>query len=445
MSSIKQLRRYLILSDPEAETMSKKEKIFYGLFCCFLFSFFWPSVTVMNHVCIWSMVVLSFSSQRISDIITTLKARPAITLILAFCLLNIASAFISHDRYQALHALALRSPLFFLTLAIGTFNFPDTLKNRICLSLTLATTLAAIACLISGVSMSLVHHDTNYLYNDWLSDIIGTQSVYFAFMVTVSIVNCLYLLNTLPLIKKLKNGVYAIILFLLTVDFLLASRVQLLFLTVLVLVYAIYYLWIRQQKRILAMTMVVAWFLAAILMATIFPKTANRFNEFRYPKYSFTHVGMMSHYNMPVKSDQWNGLNTRLALWECSWQLVKDNFLAGVPIGDRQSALMKIYHDRGFMIAHERQLSPHNNFLDSIATFGIVGFALFMAGFFVLPLVSSWRARNFHGIVIIALFFFAMMTEVYLNKRLGCVMVGLLIPFIVSTTPHRIKDSSMVH
>jgi O-antigen ligase len=412
---------------------SKKEKMLYILFFCFLFTFYLPTKPVLNNIVIWLGFVLSFSYNSISEKMSVLRERPAIMLMILFFGMHLVSVLFSRDQIEGVSMLLLRWPLFFLPLAVGTLKVSPSLKNRMLMLYAVTTTITACICLVNACWMFMTFKDTNYLYNDWLSDAIKMQSVYFSLMVTLAIFSYVHLLLSEPLIQHYKLFTYCVIVFMLAIQILLGSRIQLLFFYGSTLVFIVYYLAARQRKLRLAFILVSSLVVFTIVYFKIFPKTANRFNEFKYPHYAYASRGVQSHYNMPVTPDQWNGINLRLAIWNCGWEAAKKHLIFGVSLGDKKQSLQSIYRQKDFDFAVARKFNMHNTYLDILLTFGVGGLLLFVFSFFILPLKSCIAERDFIGAVIVAAFLFAVLTENYLDRRMGCILLGFCVPFVLST------------
>ncbi len=63
----------------------------------------------------------------------------------------------------------------------------------------------------------------------------------------------------------------------------------------------------------------------------------------------------------------------RMSSLQASLQLIKQNWLFGVGTGDVQDELVKYYGENGYVSAHEEGTYPHNQYLRSFLTFGVLG------------------------------------------------------------------------
>ena len=77
-----------------------------------------------------------------------------------------------------------------------------------------------------------------------------------------------------------------------------------------------------QKKKGLQLGIIAVSIAAALfLFVNFFPKTVNRFRELAYTSFDYSHKGVESHFNRDeVTPDQWNGANSRLAVWSCGWE-----------------------------------------------------------------------------------------------------------------------------
>jgi O-antigen ligase len=135
---------------------------------------------------------------------------------------------------------------------------------------------------------------------------------------------------------------------------------------------------------------------------------------------------------MELTKDQWNGVNIRLAVWSCGWELARQNPVFGAQLGDKKGKMMDIYKARQFDFALKTERNMHNNYLDLLCTFGITGLALFLLSYLILPVMACFRSRDALGIFITAAFAFSLSSETYLDRSFGCVLIAFFASFIAS-------------
>lgn len=110
-----------------------------------------------------------------------------------------------------------------------------------------------------------------------------------------------------------------------------------------------------------------------------------------------------------------NILNLRLAKWESSYKLFLTSPLVGVSAGDYRNEVVKIYEKEGYEYATEHRYSSHNQYLYFLASFGIIGFILFL-------LVLFYPLR-YKGQISLFIFVFSLfcLTEDMLLRQQGMV------------------------
>lgn len=335
---------------------------------------------------------------------------------------TVVSALLSHDKAEGWSYVALRLPLLALPLTVGRLRIAHTLRERILRNYAVVVVLGCLACLAYALTRCIQTGRTAFLYDDALTELSSVQSVYVALMVSIAIFIFLH---------QRRRWMYPCIAFLLAFHFLLASRIGLVSLYGLMLVAGIYELGVRRKQWPRVGMVAGGITVCAAAFVLLFPKTLNRFRELKYTNYSFTHQGVESNYDMPVTEDQWNGANIRLAIWKCATQVCERHFWTGVPVGDKKDSLIQSYKDVGFTFAATSRRNTHNNYLEAWLSYGAVGAVLFIVGFVAAPLA---RARGL-GRIIVALFAIAMITETYLDRSVGCVLLCFWISFLLSDCP----------
>lgn len=425
--------KYLFLQDDLGRGMIRKEKSLYALVMGFFISIFLPPVApLFNNLFIALVFIVSITFNSWNDKIRLLKARPAVILMIIFFLLQVISALMSQDKSRAFTLLGLRIPLLMFPISIGLIVISETLKDRIFFLYSVVISVVAVVCLVYSYNRSLVKNDTGFLYNDSLTEVIDVQSVYFAFMTNLAIFSYVYLLVKKTFIIKFRWLIYLNIGFLLIIHFLLASRMEISFLYTSGILFSLgYFIWFR-KKPVYGIIGAGSLILAAVLFVTIFPKTVNRFNELKYANYEFNREAIESHYNGQLTPDQWNGFNIRLAIWKCGWELSKEHPVFGTTIGDKDQALLKTFEKNGFNFGIKTNKNMHSNYLDILSSMGFIGLIVFIAGFLFLPALGCYKVKDFIGLIILADFGVSLITETYVDRSLGCIMLGFMISFILS-------------
>lgn len=83
-------------------------------------------------------------------------------------------------------------------------------------------------------------------------------------------------------------------------------------------------------------------------------------------------------YYEPTTSVKWNSVNSRLALWDCAIEVIKENAPFGTGKGNGRESLINKYENKGFVLGVERQYTSHNMYLTYGIELGFLGIILFL-------------------------------------------------------------------
>ena len=420
------------LLDETGKAFAKKEKLLYFLLVALVVSFFLPDMPVIGNIVIGAILFHSFFYNSWTEKKQLLRQRKEILLMLIFFLFNIVSAFISTNREEGMSMLVLRLPLLVFPLCIGLIYIRSALKNRFLIAYCALTTLMGLVCMIYSIyRYNWSGGDAAYLYDDSLSEAVRRQSIYIALTVNLALFGYAYLLSKGKYVMKYAWLTYLSIAFLLVFHFMLASRIAIITLYSCMIVYAIFRM-IRKKKMLEGASLIIGLIIGAFILVHFFPKTLNRFKELQYPGYSYTHHGIESHYNMKVTPEQWNGANIRLAVWKCGWDLAGQHWLTGVPLGDKEDKLVEVFKSHNFDFAASSRRNMHNNYLDILCNFGLIGFSVFLLGYLVFPLTGCYLTRDGLGLFIIIAFAAAYITENWFDSSFGCILPGFFLCFLAA-------------
>jgi O-antigen ligase len=416
----------LLLLDFTGKVFSKKEKILYWLLSAFFISLFLPEMPVVNNVLIIAVVVDCFFFNSLAEKAQLLRSRKEISLMVLFYLLQVISALLSTNKEEATVMLVRRLPLLIFPLCIGLVYIREELKDRILLSYCFFTTIASVVCLLYAYAQFREFNDPGYLFSDNLTRAIGRESVYIGMVVNLALFTYVYLLQKQSFAIEYKGLVFLSIAFLLVFHYMLASHIAIVTLYSGFLIFAA---WsgLKQRRYLKGSILIVVLLVAAFLLMKFFPRTMESFAELRHTNYV---------YNNPATSDasrttgEWNGTNIRLAVWKCGWELVQGHWLTGIPLGDKQDKLVEVYKQRQFNFAVESRRNMHNTYLDVLCNLGIIGLAVFLLGYLIFPLAGCYKARDGLGIFIILSFAIAMVPETWLDRSVGCIMLGFFFSLV---------------
>ena len=423
--------RSLLLLDDRANELTIKEKILYGLIALFLAALYLPHTTVIHNILFGLIALFSFFYNSFREKLQLLRHRKEVIIIILFYFQHIVSYLLSENKTEGFRDLVLRLPLLAWPVVLGWMYIRQLLKERILYAYAVASVLVALFCISWGIYQSVKEDNAALLYNDSLTFILDKQSIYIAMMVNLAIFSFVYLMGIGSHLVAKRMFVYAGLFVLLVANFLLASRIGIIILYSSIFCYGLYEI-IKARKYVLGITLVAGLLIGAFVLVKLFPKTVNRFKELTYTQYDFKNQGMESHYNMEVTADQWNGANIRLAVWTCAWDLVKQYPVFGVQLGDKMDKMMERYAARNFEFAYKSRRNLHSNYFDVLVTFGFTGLLLFLAGFFVIPIIKCIRTYDVFGSVVILAFVLSLVSETYMDRMLGNMLLSFFIGFIIS-------------
>jgi O-antigen ligase len=420
--------KVLLLRDAGALPFNKKERILYFLLLIFFFTMYIPGATWFYNIFVWPIFLYSFFFNSFSEKWRLLKQRREILVIILFFVLNCVSALLSENREEGISWMGLRLNLLVIPFAVGSLYVRQVLKDRIIFGFAFATSCAAAGCLMWGIRRSAQTHDWSLMYNDNLSGI----------LLNITIFSFIYLLSK-KTVSLNRSVLFPVLFLLFVVNFLLASRSAIIILYSAVFIFALFYI-MRKRKILEGVTLIMGLLLGSFILLKFFPKTINRFKELGYTQFDYHSNGKESHYNMAI-TDQWNGANLRIAVWECAWTVIKKNMVLGTGLGDKMDELKKQYTEKGFVFGIQTNRNTHNNYLDVWLSLGLIGLILLTAGFFVLPVLHCIRDGDWWGIIVIICFVLALFTENYMDRTMGNTLLGLFMGFIASyKKPVGIKD-----
>lgn len=225
----------------------------------------------------------------------------------------------------------------------------------------------------------------------------------------------LYILTALVLlpIVQFHNTVLraAIFLFLIIVLLLLEARIAV-FIGIFIAAYNLVALY-KINKSVTFLT-----FAIILFGAVLFLNSSKRIDDIHSSNYTNKVVGTINE----------NGINQRFWLWKNAWNQYLDKPIFGYGLGAQKSVFHYKVHkdllfesyDHQYTIAAKKlsKLNLHNQYLQILFEFGLVGLVLFLCVIFYF-LRIFYKKRMFLGIAIILIFCVVLLTENLIDRQMG--------------------------
>lgn len=192
---------------------------------------------------------------------------------------------------------------------------------------------------------------------------------------------------------------------------LLSSKIHIVFGFLLPLAWAAFHL---DRKRLV---IVIPSFLFILILAGAIVKNTKTWDRFQ-------HIQTFS-YELDAPVATFNEFTIRLAIIECAWNVLEDNFLLGVGAGDVDEELDKVYRKEDYKFGYLDQQNPHNQYLSQWLATGLPGLLLLLL-VLVLLFRKSVKDRQFDLLIMVILFSTTFTFESVLERQKGIVLFSLL-------------------
>jgi O-antigen ligase len=409
----------------QGKPFSSPANLLFLSLCLFVVTLYSP-INQLNNIAIMLMGgawIYSGGYKRIGNLLSDKVA----LCLLIFYLFQAISLFYSKNKTVGGMWLEYRSPMAYLALILGTSFIPDLQRRKLLLLFAWLTALAAVLGLFFGVFMFARTGDSGYMYNDNLGTLFDKQAVYFAMYVNFAVMIFVYFLHSGFIQgKRAKNMAILSIVLLTAFNYLLASRTSMLILAIFLVSY-ITYIILKEKRFLTGFILLFGMVILGVFTTQLFPKTTNRFVSVTNSKFEYNNLHPVDHFNGETSKENWNSLNTRLAIWNCAENVIKRNPLLGVGIGDAGDSLIEEYRKNSFYFGIRYNLNSHNQYLDVGLSFGLVGMLLFLSSLIFVPLFRIYKSRNYLMLFFVLSMAVYMITEVMLNRNQGVTFIAFFL------------------
>jgi O-antigen ligase len=365
----------------------KNEEMVYSFLCgVIVFSLlFWSLLT--NIFIILLFVYWLFVSKKNFSTPTNNKW---VVLFGSLFFIAIISAIFSSNTTVAIHKLVQKSPILLFPLVFGTINvLTPVVFKRIFNVFVWSTFLGCLFCVANGIFVFLTTGSTDKLHG---YNIVALKSMSGFFLGLCCLLSIIYL--AIKLYKNFPNretfrsnyfdGLILIALF--AFLFLLGNRNILFYITCLIIFFS-FKLVPGIKHRIIILASLVLIFFLTIVINPFLNRQWKDLTDFSKEN------------AIQLDKDQslgrgWGGKTIRLAIWECSLDILKANWLTGVGIGDSQDELQNAYEKRQFYFASRyNKYNAHNQYIQQAIASGLAGLLVFLACI-LIPLFYFIRQKD---------------------------------------------------
>jgi O-antigen ligase len=144
-------------------------------------------------------------------------------------------------------------------------------------------------------------------------------------------------------------------------------------------------------------------------------------------------------------------LARRLAAWQTTWHVIMEKPILGVGAGAVKKALQLQYNKEPFIIKPENRVMPHNQFLETWISLGLVGLAnlILILYFFILYIRNAFndKIRDVSNSYLRLSFFIAcisaMLVESILERQIGVSFFCYFALLLVSYEPESANNHTV--
>jgi O-antigen ligase len=341
-------------------------------------------------------------------------------LVLLFCALYlpvIIGTLYSENLDGAITQLRIKIPFLVLPVIFGCTDILNKrIYNNIFRSFAVFTLAGCVYCMGAGFVNYIQNGSTEQLHGYPLVVLKYMPPFVFAFFCLLSLAYILNEISFARIKKPLHKTISIILLVSLSLFLFLLGNRNILFCWIIVVIFFCFRLIKTSANRILFFIVLVAALIAGIILNPSLNRQWKDMTDFSA--------------NNTITLDAnrslgrgWGGKAIRVAIWQCSADILKKNWLAGVGTGDAQDALQNAYEERKFYFASRHNTyNAHDQYLQQTIAFGIAGIVIFLLCLLV-PLFLYIRSSQYTLYILFLICFMVIcLTDSILEVSKGVVL-----------------------
>lgn len=392
-----------------------QQRIFYWLLAFVAITPAFPGYSI-NSQAIIGLFIYWLIYNPFREKVKLLKSKKIVFLVLSIPFwMALLGLLYTEDVGSAFRDIELKSPFLIFPLIFSTVNLKEesfyfVMKNFF-LGALAATLLAGIKVLYFKINDL-----GNYLYYQDLYGFIDKHTTYFALFVVIAM---LYLLQKFFILKSKKQHYVIAYIFFIGVLYVLSVRISVIALAAGSMILIMHHL---NSKIKYAVIVLVALLIGSLYLTPNFQK---RFEPSQ------------------IENSEINDADFRKLHWQAVVETIAHNsLLIGNGTRGNRDYLYSKYKDYGLTSAYVDEYNAHNQYLEILLDFGIVGLLLFFLMLFYIGKLTL--KENYLGFSILCVFLIFMSTESMLERQSGIVIFSFLMT-ILAITISTIKSRNGEH
>ena len=254
-------------------------------------------------------------------------------------------------------------------------------------------------------------YNNYYFSQDNLVAGVNFHHVYFSMYMSFCVVICLYFISSSS--KVATTIIYGVtIIWSALFMLLLSGRMGIITLTIVLALYFLFMLRMKWSVKILAS---ISAIILIVVVGYQFPFIRDKFTgvlNINVDQYSYQHRA-----------------SARMVPIVLTWNIFKENWVAGVGSGDLYDLLISEYHRINFEEGIIHEYNPHDQYIDTAASVGIGGLLVLLGSMLSLYYYAI-RSRDFLAIAFAVIVSFSFLTESMLSRQRGVVFLATFISVI---------------
>lgn len=369
----------------------------------------------------WLISLIRSGKSQFRETITNIKYKNLVVLFVSFYVIHLIGLLYSANIDFGLFDLEIKLSILIFPILISTSPSlsPVNVKN-ILLAFIVGCSVAVFICLSYAIYKYIETGQTHRFAYSYLS--VFHHVTYFSMYLNLAIVIIIYFLfKTKSSFSKHHIIFFRFLILLFSLMIILLFAKNGVICLVLILLTAVFYLAFREKKIVQSMLLISGFILLSVCIVKFVPYTASRLNN------------LINVVIQPAPDTEKNAAEStavRVLIWPVSLELIKENFLFGVGTGDIKDQLLKKYKDRGLSGALKRRLNAHNQYLQTFAALGLVGF-LILTGCLILPFLLSIKEKKHLYSFFLLIIAVNLLTESMLEVQAGVVFYAFFNSFFL--------------